>query len=82
MSGWPQAPGYAAIIARPMDFSTIRSKLQAGDYDKESAWTELQQDMETMFTNAMTYNPAETFVHKQVRASHSPASRSTLNPKP
>lgn len=51
---------------RPMDFSTIRSKLMGGDYDKESAWSELQQDMETMFTNAMTYNPAETFVHKQV----------------
>lgn len=49
-----------------MDFSTIRSKLMGGDYDKESAWSELQQDMETMFTNAMTYNPAETFVHKQV----------------
>ena len=62
-----QAPGYAAIIAWPMDFSRIRSKLAAGDYDKESAWTELQQDMETMFTNAMTYNPAETFVHKQAR---------------
>ena len=49
-----------------MDFSAIRSKLMEGDYDKESAWSELQQDMETMFTNAMTYNPAETFVHKQV----------------
>ena len=50
-----------------MDFSTIRSKLAAGDYDTEKAWADLQQDMETMFTNAMTYNPAESFVHKQAR---------------
>ena len=62
-----QAPGYSAMISRPMAFNTIRAKLAAGEYDGDKAWDDLQQDMATMFTNAMTYNPPDTFVHKQVR---------------
>ena len=62
-----QAPGYSAMISRPMAFNTIRSKLAGGEYDNDKAWDDLQKDMETMFTNAMTYNPSDTFVHKQVR---------------
>jgi uncharacterized protein YhfF len=50
-----------------MAFNTIRAKLAAGEYDGDTAWDDLQKDMETMFTNAMTYNPPDTFVHKQVR---------------
>ncbi len=61
-----QAPGYSAMISRPMAFNTIRAKLAAGEYDGDRAWDDLQQDMATMFTNAMTYNPPDTFVHKQV----------------
>jgi len=54
------------MISRPMAFNTIRAKLAAGEYDGDRAWDDLQQDMATMFTNAMTYNPPDTFVHKQV----------------
>ena len=55
------------MISRPMAFNTIRAKLAAGEYDGDKAWDDLQADMETMFSNAMKYNPPDTFVHKQVR---------------
>ena len=64
-----QAPGYFAVVRSPMDFTTMRARLEARQY---TSWDELQSDMETMFNNAMVYNPSRNRVHKQVRGLHPP----------
>jgi Bromodomain len=58
-----QAPGYSAAIKRPMDFTTMRRRHAEGVY---TTWDGLQEDMRTMFNNAMNFNPPETLYHKQV----------------
>ena len=60
-----QAPGYTAVIARPMDFTAIRGRLDAGGY---GGWDALAGDMATMFANAMAFNRPDTVFHKQARA--------------
>ncbi len=62
-----QAPGYFGVVRSPMDFTTMRARLEARQY---MSWDELQSDMETMFNNAMVYNPSRNRVHKQVRGLH------------
>lgn len=41
----------------------MRKRAAEGVYTE---WDTLQEDMRTMFTNAMTFNPFETLYHKQV----------------
>ena len=62
--GVRQAPGYSAVIARPMDFATIRARLDAGGY---RSWDALAGDMALMFDNAMKFNRPDTVYHKQAR---------------
>jgi Bromodomain len=53
-----------------MDFTTMRQRHAEGAYTE---WDSLQEDMRTMFSNAMSFNPPETLYHKQVgRASAAP----------
>lgn len=59
-----QAPGYSAVIARPMDFATIRARLDTGGY---RSWDALAGDMALMFDNAMKFNRPDTVYHKQAR---------------
>lgn len=47
-----------------MDFATMRKRHAEGVYTE---WDMLQEDMRTMFNNAMTFNPPETLYHKQVQ---------------
>jgi len=51
------APGYSALVARPMDFSAIRSKMRADAYD---SWDELSEDVLLIVSNCLLYNAAGT----------------------
>mmetsp|Transcript_36163 Transcript_36163/g.102236 ORF Transcript_36163/g.102236 Transcript_36163/m.102236 type:complete len:548 (-) Transcript_36163:184-1827(-) len=55
------APGYFEIVKRPMDFTTMRTKVAAGQY---ACWEELEDDLVLMFDNAMLYNGPGTIFHK------------------
>jgi hypothetical protein len=52
-----QAPNYRTVIKNPMDFSTMRKKLNEGAY---FGWDDLQADAELICTNCMTFNPGES----------------------
>lgn len=47
------APGYFAVIKRPMDFSTMRRKMLE---DKYPFWSLFVEDFETICQNCITYN--------------------------
>ncbi|XP_065877537.1 transcription factor GTE8-like isoform X3 [Euphorbia lathyris] len=53
-------PDYLTIIKHPMDFGTIRSKLNSGSY---SSPLEFLADVRLTFKNAMEYNPKGHDVH-------------------
>lgn len=62
---WPVtdniAPGYSSIISQPMDFSTMRQKIE------DNMYTNLQDfvaDFKLMCTNAMEYNHVDTVYYK------------------
>jgi hypothetical protein len=48
-----EAPGYFDIIKRPMDFSTIRRRLQNNEYATVHDWKE---EVQLIFSNACAYN--------------------------
>ncbi|XP_042338436.1 bromodomain-containing protein 7 [Plectropomus leopardus] len=58
------APGYSAIIRRPMDFSTMKDKVKKECYQ---SLDELKVDFRIMCENAMIYNKPETIYHKAAR---------------
>ncbi|XP_013102389.2 bromodomain-containing protein 7 [Stomoxys calcitrans] len=65
---WPVtddiAPGYSKIIARPMDFSTMRQKIDDNDYATLNEFTE---DFRLMCENAIRYNHVDTVYHKAAK---------------
>lgn len=65
---WPVtddiAPGYSAIITRPMDFSTIRQKIEENEYH---LLTDFIDDFRLMCDNAIRYNHHETVYNKAAR---------------
>lgn len=62
---WPVtddiAPGYSAIISKPMDFSTMRQKIDDNEY---TTLNEFSDDFKLMCENAIKYNHPETVYHK------------------
>ncbi|GMH40400.1 hypothetical protein BSKO_08304 [Bryopsis sp. KO-2023] len=58
------APNYFSVISKPMDFTTVRKKLDGGGY---TSWQSLGDDLMTMFQNAMVYNSPNTTFHKQAK---------------
>jgi hypothetical protein len=48
-----EAPGYFDVVKRPMDLSTVRRKLEDGDYATVHDWKE---DVLLTFSNALCYN--------------------------
>ncbi|CAH1963535.1 unnamed protein product [Acanthoscelides obtectus] len=62
---WPVtdaiAPGYSQIISNPMDFSTMRQKIDQNEYKHLD---EFIADFKLMCENAMKYNHAETVYYK------------------
>ncbi|KAL4562078.1 hypothetical protein LXL04_034269 [Taraxacum kok-saghyz] len=59
-----QLPDYHEIIKHPMDFGTVRSKLDEGLY---SNLEELEADVFLICSNAMQYNSSDTIYFRQVR---------------
>jgi len=58
-------PDYLVIIKKPMDFSTVRGKIEAGQYDSTDGFAE---DMRQIFRNAITYNTLpDSLVHIAAR---------------
>ena len=56
------APGYSRIISQPMDFFTMKSKI--------NSYTDLASfrvDFELICNNAMTYNTVDTIYHKMAQ---------------
>lgn len=53
-------PDYYTVIKHPMDFSTIKSKLNRGEYTSPLGFA---ADVRLTFSNAMTYNPPGNDVH-------------------
>ncbi|XP_047154636.1 transcription factor GTE8 isoform X1 [Vigna umbellata] len=53
-------PDYFNIIKSPMDFGTIKAKLETNGY---SGTEEFADDVRLTFSNAMTYNPPGNDVH-------------------
>ncbi|XP_068664762.1 transcription factor GTE9-like [Aristolochia californica] len=53
-------PDYFTVIKHPMDFGTIKSKLDSGSYSTPSGFS---GDVRLTFSNAMTYNPPGNDVH-------------------
>ena len=54
-------PTYPEIIQHPMDFGTIKEKIDAKEYLSPA---EFIADVRLVFRNARTFNPAETLPHK------------------
>ena len=55
------APGYFAVIARPMDFVTLRARVKNNDYPH---YYQFCVDVETMYRNALQYNPPASEIHQ------------------
>ncbi|CAA0225939.1 unnamed protein product [Arabidopsis thaliana] len=60
-----ELPDYFEIIKNPMDFSTLRNKLDSGAY---STLEQFERDVFLICTNAMEYNSADTVYYRQARA--------------
>ncbi|XP_069681594.1 bromodomain-containing protein 7-like isoform X2 [Periplaneta americana] len=65
---WPVtdhiAPGYSQIIHQPMDFSTMKQKIDENQY---STLNEYIEDFKLMCNNAMVYNHPETIYYKAAK---------------
>ncbi|XP_024086406.1 bromodomain-containing protein 7 isoform X2 [Cimex lectularius] len=65
---WPVtdqiAPGYSKTISHPMDFSTMRQKLEDNAYP---TLTDYINDFKLMCNNAMTYNQPDTIYYKSAK---------------
>ncbi|KAL5206573.1 hypothetical protein ABZP36_034782 [Zizania latifolia] len=60
-----ELPDYHDIIKHPMDFSTIRKKLDKGAYGNLE---QFEDDVFLLTSNAMCYNPPDTIYYRQARA--------------
>lgn len=56
-----EVPNYDQFVKRPMDFETIRNKLNENSYDTMTEW---YRDMVLVFDNAMKYHPNDSVWHK------------------
>ncbi|XP_069995518.1 bromodomain-containing protein 7 isoform X1 [Penaeus vannamei] len=65
---WPVtdaiAPGYSSIISQPMDFSTMKQKIEDNCY---TTLKEFESDFELMCNNCMTYNQQDTIYYKAAK---------------
>lgn len=55
-----EIPSYPKLIKKPMDLSTMRKKLDNGDYSTADAF---YNDFKLMIRNCMTFNPSGTPVN-------------------
>ncbi|KAJ8538191.1 hypothetical protein K7X08_014731 [Anisodus acutangulus] len=71
-----ELPDYHEIIEHPMDFGTLRKKLDGGLY---SNLEELEADVFLICANAMQYNSADTVYYRQARTIQDLARRDIEN---
>ena len=57
----PQVPDYPDFIAAPMDFSCMRSKMEAHTY---RCLADLEADFNLMVSNCLLYNAKDTVFHR------------------
>ncbi|THF99927.1 uncharacterized protein LOC114297218 [Camellia sinensis] len=67
-----EVEGYYDIIEKPMDFGTMRAKLQEGMY---STLEQFESDVFLILNNAMLFNSSTTIYFRQARAIHDLAKR-------
>ncbi|XP_010498505.1 PREDICTED: bromodomain-containing protein 9-like [Camelina sativa] len=60
-----ELPDYHEIITNPMDFSTVRKKLDSAAY---ASLEQFERDVFLICTNAMEYNSSDTVYYRQARA--------------
>ncbi|CAH8333031.1 unnamed protein product [Eruca vesicaria subsp. sativa] len=60
-----ELPDYHEIITNPMDFSTVRKKLDSGAY---ASFEQFEGDVFLICSNAMEYNSSDTVYYRQARA--------------
>ena len=58
-------PDYPIVIKHPMDFGTIKTKLENGQY---SSPRDFEHDVNLVFRNATVYNKPGTLVHEMCKA--------------
>ncbi|KAI3459951.1 hypothetical protein Pfo_016614 [Paulownia fortunei] len=73
-----ELPDYFEIIEQPMDFGTVRKKLDDGAYKNLE---ELEADVLLICSNAMQYNASDTVYHRQARSIQELAKRDFKNLK-
>lgn len=56
--------GYYSVIRNPMDFGTIKVRLEDGVYPTVEAF---EKDVHLVFANAVVYNLSDHFVHKAAK---------------
>jgi len=66
------APGYSTIIKEPMDFSTMREKIEDAKYMNLERF---RYDFELICTNCMTYNLPDTVYYKTAKKLHQQGQR-------
>ncbi|KAL4575395.1 hypothetical protein LXL04_022238 [Taraxacum kok-saghyz] len=71
-----ELPDYHEVIEQPMDFGTVRSKLNKGLY---SNLEELEADVYLICSNAMQYNTSDTVFYRQARSIQELAKRDFEN---
>ncbi|KAL1561493.1 hypothetical protein AAHA92_04187 [Salvia divinorum] len=73
-----ELPDYFDIIKHPMDFGTVRKKLERGTYKNLD---ELEADVDLICSNAMQYNASDTVYYRQARTIQELAKRDFKNLK-
>jgi hypothetical protein len=56
-------PDYSDVVKNPIDLTAIKGKLEAQGEGAYPTWEAFWDDMDLMFTNALTYNPPGDRVH-------------------
>ncbi|CAG8627733.1 16517_t:CDS:10, partial [Cetraspora pellucida] len=59
-----EVPDYLIHIKHPMDFGTIRKKIENHEYSLGSGMQGFKDDVELTFQNAMTYNTSNTIYYR------------------
>ncbi|XP_046976154.1 bromodomain-containing protein 8-like [Vanessa cardui] len=65
-----EAPGYSVVVKRPMDLSTVRRNIDAGNVRTTA---EFQRDVLLMLSNALLYNSSSHSVYAMAREMHEDA---------
>lgn len=56
-----EVPDYTNVVKHPMDLSTMRSKIDAFEYD---SLAQFQADFELMISNCLAYNSEDTVFYR------------------